>query len=134
VLQSAPGSPRPRVLLGNLEPMVRMGMAAVLGDDGVEIVGQEERPAALLLMAGHLRPDVVLLDLGRSDSRELGARLRLASPETTVILWARDEDAMEVFDPDSPTPRRFHREQLTEELRGELIACHARPSIPQVEE
>jgi CheY-like chemotaxis protein len=133
VLQSAPGSPRPRVLLGNLEPMVRMGMAAVLGDDGVEIVGQEERPAALLLMAGHLRPDAVLLDLGRADSRELGDRVRRASPQTTVILWARDEDAMEVFDPGSPTPRRFHRE-LPEELRGELIACHARPSIPQVEE
>jgi hypothetical protein len=49
-----------------------------------------------------------------------------------VILWARDEDAMEVFDPGSTTPRRFHTE-LTEELRGELIASHARP-IPQVEE
>jgi DNA-binding NarL/FixJ family response regulator len=121
------------VLLGNLEPMVCMGMTAVLREDGVEIVGQEERPAALLLMAGRLQPDAVLLDLGRADSKDLGDRVRLASPETTVILWARDEDAMEVFDPGSPTPRRFHSE-LPEELRGELIACHARPSIPQVEE
>jgi DNA-binding NarL/FixJ family response regulator len=133
VPRSTPGSPRPRVLLGNLEPVVCMGMTTVLREDGVEIVGQEERPAALLLMAGRLRPDAVLLDLGRADSRELGDRVRVASPETTVILWARDEDAMEVFDPGSPTPRRFHTE-LPEELRGELIACHARPSIPQVEE
>jgi DNA-binding NarL/FixJ family response regulator len=133
VPRSTPGSPHPRVLLGNLEPMVSMGMTTVLREDGVEIVGQEERPAALLLMAGRLRPDAVLLDLGRADSRELGDRVRVASPETTVILWARDEDAMEVFDPGSPTPRRFHTE-LPEELRGELIACHARPSIPHVEE
>jgi DNA-binding NarL/FixJ family response regulator len=121
------------VLLGNLEPMVCMGMTAVLGEDGIDIVGQEERPAALVLMAGRLQPDAVLLDLGRADSRDLGDRVRLAAPAATVILWARDEDAMEVFDPGSPTPRRFHSE-LPEELRGELIASHARPSIPQVEE
>jgi DNA-binding NarL/FixJ family response regulator len=121
------------VLLGALEPMVCMGMNAVLREDGIEILGQEARPAALLLMAGRLRPDAVLLDIARADSRELSDRVRLASPETTVILWARDEDTMEVFDPGSPTPRRFHSE-LPEELRGELIACHARPSIPQVEE
>jgi DNA-binding NarL/FixJ family response regulator len=121
------------VLLGDLEPMVCMGMNAVLREDGVEILGQETRPAALLLMAGRLRPDAVLLDIARADSRELSERVRVASPETTVILWARDEDAMEVFDPGSSTPRRFHSE-LPEELRGELIACHARPSIPQVEE
>jgi DNA-binding NarL/FixJ family response regulator len=121
------------VLLGNLEPVVCLGMNAVLREDGVDILGQEDRPAALLLMAGRLRPDAVLLDIARADSRDLGDRVRIASPETTVILWARDEDAMEVFDPGSPTPRRFSSE-LPEELRGELIASHARPSIPQVEE
>jgi DNA-binding NarL/FixJ family response regulator len=121
------------VLLGNLEPMVCMGMTAVLGEDGIDVIGQESRPAALLLMAGRLQPDAVVLDFGHVDSRELGDRVRRAAPDTTVILWARDEDAMEVFDPGSPTPRRFHS-GLPEELRGELIACHARPSIPQVEE
>jgi DNA-binding NarL/FixJ family response regulator len=128
------GPPRPRVLLGNLEPIVSLGMNVVLREDGVEIIGQETRPAALLLMTGRLRPDAVLLDIASADSLELGDRLRVASPETTVILWARDEDAMEVFDPGSSTPRRFSSE-LAEELRGELIASHARPSsIPQVEE
>jgi DNA-binding NarL/FixJ family response regulator len=122
------------VLLGDLEPMVSLGMNVVLREDGVEVIGQEARPGALLLMAGRLRPDAVLLDIARADSRELSHRVRVASPETTVILWARDEDAMEVFDPGSSTPRRFSSE-LAEELRGELIASHARPSsIPQVEE
>jgi len=122
------------VLLGDLEPIVRMGMTAVLREDGMEIIGHEARPGALLLMAGRLRPDAVLLDIAHADSRELTDRVRAASPETTVILWARDEDAMEVFDPGSSTPRRFATE-LAEELRGELIASHATPSsIPQVEE
>jgi DNA-binding NarL/FixJ family response regulator len=133
VRQPLTGSSRPRILLGNLEPMVCLGMSAVLREEGFEIVGSETRPAALLLMAGRLRPDAVLLDLAHAESRDIGERVRRASPETTVILWARDEDAMEVFDPGSTTPRRFHSE-LPEELRGELIACHARPSIPQVEE
>jgi hypothetical protein len=132
VRESPPESSRPRVLLGIVEPVVRMGMNIVLREDGVDVIGQEERPAALLLMAGRLRPDAVLLGLEDAGSRELGDRVRLASPDTTVILWARDEDAMEIFDPGCTTPRRFHTE-LPEELRSELIACHVR-TIPRVEE
>ena len=110
---------RPRVLLGNLEPMVRLGMIDVLAEDGVEVIGEEERPQALVLMAGRLRPDVVVLDLQQGSSRELGDRVRTASPETKVILWTRDEDAMEVLDPGATTPRRFFT-AVPEELRSEL--------------
>ena len=59
----ADDSARPRVLLGNLEPMVRLGMIDVLQEDGVEVIGEEERDQALILMAGRLRPDAVVLDL-----------------------------------------------------------------------
>jgi DNA-binding NarL/FixJ family response regulator len=110
---------RTRVLLGNLEPMVRLGMIDVLSEDGVEVVGEEERPQALVLMAGRLRPDAVVLDLHHGSSRELGDRVRTASPDTKVILWARDEDAMEVLDPGATTPRRFFT-AVPEELRSEL--------------
>ena len=107
------------MLLGNLEPMVRLGMIDVLAEDGVEVIGEEERPQALVLMAGRLRPDAVVLDLLQRSSRELSERVRTASPETKVILWARDEDAMEVLDPGSTTPRRFFA-AVPEELRSEL--------------
>ena len=70
-------------------------------------------------MAGRLRPDAVVLDLLQRSSRELGDRVRTASPETKVILWARDEDAMEVLDPGATTPRRFFA-AVPEELRSEL--------------
>ena len=110
---------RPRVLLGNLEPMIRLGMIEILSEDGVEVIGEEERPQALVLMAGRLRPDAVVLDLLHGSSRELCERVRTASPDTKVILWARDEDAMEVLDPGSTTPRRFFA-SVPEELRSEL--------------
>jgi DNA-binding NarL/FixJ family response regulator len=112
-------SGRPRVLLGNLEPMIRLGMIDVLADDGIEVIGEEERPQALVLMAGRLRPDVVVLDLLQRSSRELAERVRTAWPGTKVILWGRDEDAMEVLDPGASSPRRFFT-ALPEELRREL--------------
>jgi DNA-binding NarL/FixJ family response regulator len=109
----------PRVLLGNLEPMVRLGMMDVLREDGVEVVGEEERPQALVLMAGRLRPDAVVLDLLARSSRDLCDRVREAAPQTKVILWARDEDAMEILDPGATTPRRYFT-AVPEELRMEL--------------
>jgi DNA-binding NarL/FixJ family response regulator len=112
---------RRRVLLGNLEPMVRLGMIDVLAEDGIEVIGEEERPQALVLMAGRLRPDAVVLDLLQASSRELCERVRTASPDTKVILWARDEDAMEVLDPGATAPRRFFA-SVPEELRAELSA------------
>jgi DNA-binding NarL/FixJ family response regulator len=110
----------PRVLLGNLEPVVRLGMTTVLKEDGIDVVGEETRPAALVLMAGHLRPDAVVLDHGRPASHELGDRVRAASPETTVVFWARDEDVMEVVGPGASEPRRVFT-PVPEELRSELM-------------
>jgi DNA-binding NarL/FixJ family response regulator len=110
----------PRVLLGNLDPVVTLGMTAVLEEDGIDVVGEEPRPAALVLMAGHLRPDAVVLDLEQAASRELSERVRAASPETTVVFWARDEDVMEVVDPGASEPRRVFT-PMPEELRSELM-------------
>jgi DNA-binding NarL/FixJ family response regulator len=111
-----------RVLLGNLEPLVRLGMSRVLSEQGAEVIGEEGRPAALVRLAARLRPDLVVLDLGRSDSRDLSAQLRAAAPQITIVLWARDEDAMEALAPGDRVPRRYFA-QLPERLRSELVAC-----------
>jgi DNA-binding NarL/FixJ family response regulator len=110
----------PKVLLGNLEPMVELGMTAVLEEEGIEVLGAEPRPAALVLMAGNLQPDAVVLDLRRAGSRELADRVRTAAPETTVVFWTRDEDVMEVVGPGDSEPRRVFT-PVPEELRSELI-------------
>jgi DNA-binding NarL/FixJ family response regulator len=108
-----------RVLLGNLEPMVRLGMTSMLSESGIEVVGSEERPHALWVMAERLRPDAVVLDHGDAKSRSLGGRVQAASPGTTVIFWARGEEVMEVVARGDSAPRRV-ADPEPRELCGEL--------------
>jgi hypothetical protein len=49
--------------------------------------------------------------------------VRGASPETTVVLWAREEDDMEVLEPAWNTPR-LAAVPVVERLRGELSGQH----------
>jgi DNA-binding NarL/FixJ family response regulator len=109
----------PRVLLGNLGPIMRLGMNRVLSEEGCQVVGQEDRPSAIVGAAHRLRPDIVVLDLDGGSSHELAQLIRGASPETTVVLWAREEDLMEVLEPASSASRLVSAPVL-ERLRGEL--------------
>ena len=115
--------PRPRVLLGNLGPIMRLGMNRVLSEEGCQVVGQEDRPSAIIGAAHRLRPDIVVLDLDNGSSYELAQLVRGASPETTVVLWAREEDLMEVLEPASSTSRLVSA-PIVERLRGELSGQH----------
>ena len=58
-----PSEPGPSVLLGNLGPIMRLGMNRVLSEEGCRVVGQEDRPSAIIGAAHRLRPDIVVLDL-----------------------------------------------------------------------
>jgi DNA-binding NarL/FixJ family response regulator len=111
--------PRPRVLLGNLGPIMRLGMNRVLSEEGCHVVGQEDRPSAIVGAAHRLHPDGVVLDLDGGSSNELAQLVRGASPETTVVLWAREEDLMEVLEPASSASRLVSA-PIVERLRGEL--------------
>jgi DNA-binding NarL/FixJ family response regulator len=106
----------PRVLLGNLGPIMVIGMARLLGEDGAEVIGQEKYPSSIVSAAGRMRPDVVVLDLNTEGSRELGSRVQRVSPETKVILCDSDEDGMEVLDPGADTLRRVDAGGLRLEL------------------
>jgi DNA-binding NarL/FixJ family response regulator len=109
----------PRVLLGNLEPMVRLGMSEALEQNGVEVLVDDEQPATLVAQAQRLRPDAVVLRLDDAETVELGERVRAVAPDTKLILWTRDEDEMHVFDPGSSTPRLI-RNSVSEALHSEL--------------
>jgi AmiR/NasT family two-component response regulator len=115
--------PGPRVLLGNLGPIMRLGMNRVLSEQGCQVVGQEDRPSAIVGAAHRLRPDIVVLDLDGGSSNELAQLVRGASPETTVVLWAREEDLMEVLEPASSASRLVSA-PIVERLRGELSNQH----------
>lgn len=98
-------SEAPQVLLGRLEPIMVLGLRRQLSEDGIEVVGQEDEAGRLLTEAQRLQPDTVVLDLNHGDARRLADEVRMASPSTKVVLWARDETVMEVFDPDASTTR-----------------------------
>ena len=115
--------PRPAVLLGNLGPIMRLGMNRVLSEQGCQVVGQEDRPSAIIGAAHRLRPDIVVLDLDNGSSYELAQLVRGASPETTVVLWAREEDLMEVLEPVWNTSRLV-AVPIVERLRSELSGQH----------
>jgi DNA-binding NarL/FixJ family response regulator len=93
------------VLLGNLEPMTRVGMRKWLADGGIDVVAEVDEPEAIVAESRRLVPDAVVLGLDVG-GRMLGEQVRVAAPEVTVILWARDETEMEVFEPGSAAPRR----------------------------
>jgi DNA-binding NarL/FixJ family response regulator len=106
----------PRVLLGNLGPIMVIGMARLLSEDGAEVIGQERHPSSIVSAAGEMRPDVVVLDLNTEGSRELSSRVQRVSPETKVFLCDSGEDGMEVLDPGADSLRRVEAEGLRLEL------------------
>lgn len=110
-----------RVLLGNLEPMVQLGMTRLLADGGVEVLaGEDGGTQALLTQVARLLPDAVVLGLeARAAARELADEVRAAAPGTKVVLWARDETEMQVLDPGSAAPRRIF-DHVPDALLAEL--------------
>lgn len=110
-----------RVLLGPLEPILVAGLRRVLGDDGMEVLGPAAVPREVVSQAGEQHPDVVVLDLNGTDSRALAEEVRRASPQSKVILWARDETLMEILDPGSNSARLVITE-APDGLRAEMVA------------
>jgi DNA-binding response OmpR family regulator len=116
-----PRQRRSRVLIADLDPMARVGMAGMLAEHGAEVV-DESAGADLVDAVRRLRPDAVVLDLDGGASHDLGARVRQACPSTKVVLWARGEDVIEVLDPGASDPR-FVLGGDPDELRAELVTA-----------
>jgi DNA-binding NarL/FixJ family response regulator len=94
-----------RVLLGDLAPIMALGLRAVLEEDGIEVIAQESKRDRIVSRAERLRPDVVVLDFDHEGAQALAAEIRQVTPHTKVILWARDETVMGVVESVSDTPR-----------------------------
>jgi DNA-binding NarL/FixJ family response regulator len=96
---------RPRVLIANGDPLIRLGMLHVLSRRGADVVEAEDGGEAIATQVARLSPDAIVLDLDAGGT-PLGDQVRAAAPQAKLILWARDESEMAVFDPGSPRPRR----------------------------
>jgi hypothetical protein len=108
------------VLLGNLEPLLSLGMSKVLVEQGVDVVTADGQQSAIVDHVRRLGPDAVVLGL-TGGSHELSGQVRRAAPETKLILLAPDESEMRVFDEGAEWPRTVRsggRDALLEELRA----------------
>jgi DNA-binding NarL/FixJ family response regulator len=103
---SAPAADHSRVLLANLDPVVLLGMIEILEDGGVEVVSEGCDEGLIVSECERLRPDAVVLGSDGGSSRVQMERVLAVAPATKVILWARDEQEMEIFERGSTTPRR----------------------------
>lgn len=99
--------------------MVRIGMVSMLAERGMEVV-TAATGADLAETVQRVRPYAVVLDLDGHAPRDLTEIVRTADPDTKVVLWARQEDVMEVLDPGATVPR-FVLGSSPAELCAELV-------------
>jgi hypothetical protein len=107
----------PRVLLGALDPILRVGIARALVEGGAAVVDHATEADALVARAAESRPDAVVV--GPTPSW-LSARLRVAAPAATVVVWRGDDEVIEVLAPGTSAPRVVPA-PAAERLHGELF-------------
>jgi AmiR/NasT family two-component response regulator len=116
-------SPVLRVLLGDLAPIMAIGLRTVLEEEGIDVIGQESERTRIVRRAQRLQPDVVVLDFDHDGASTLASEVRQVAPRTKVILWTRDETVMGVLESVSDIPRLVDI-SVHEGLRGELSSGH----------
>jgi hypothetical protein len=85
-----------RVLLGPLDPMVRVGIERALTDRGVVIVGAMAGAEALVAEAVANAPNAIIVG---NQVADLSGRLRRAAPAATVVVWRGHVEIIEVHKP-----------------------------------
>ncbi len=84
-----------RVLIVDDHPLTRDALAALLAQQGFDVVGEAEDGAGAISEAASLKPDIVLLDLTMPGMDGLTAlpRIREVAPESeVVVLTASDTE------------------------------------------
>jgi DNA-binding NarL/FixJ family response regulator len=82
-----------RVFIVEDQPLVRRGVMAILEEaEGIEAVGAADDGAEALVATGRLRPDIVLLDLQRTDAFETIRTLLTHYREVRIVALS-DGDA-----------------------------------------
>lgn len=90
-----------KVLLVDDHPMVRAGLAALIGaTSDLEIVGQAHDGAQAVELAAKVLPDVILMDLSMPvlDGIEATRRVLASAPGTKVVILTSFSDADKVTD------------------------------------
>ncbi|MER7539017.1 response regulator transcription factor [Streptomyces sp. NPDC097704] len=92
-----------RAVLGEDQPIVREGIATILGRAGIEVVASVDNAVDLVRAAEEHRPDVVITDIRmppalEADGLDAVRKIRAARPETAVIVLSQFLDASYALD------------------------------------
>ena len=96
------GAPPPlRLLVADDQPIIRRGLALMLGaEDDIEVVGQAADGQQALELARTLRPDVVVMDLQMPRGGGVAATRQLAAllPQVRVVVLTTFDDDELVYE------------------------------------
>ncbi len=145
-----------RILLADDHPIVREGLAAVLGTQpDFEIVGQANDGAEAVRLAADLRPDIVLLDIAmpeldgvealramRAENKDLRALIFTASETDDRIVGAVQAGAQGYLLKGAPREELFHAIRviarggslLSPVVAARLLERIANPAEPEREQ
>jgi CheY-like chemotaxis protein len=98
----------------------------LLETQGLEVVGAASSSEQALVLAGMLRPDVVLVDvqLGEEDGIEVARRFRASTPSIPVILISTHaEDELGELIADSPAVGFLAKRALSADAIAALLSA-----------
>jgi DNA-binding NarL/FixJ family response regulator len=87
------------VLVSHFGAIARLGLHAVLEEEGCEVVEPEYGSDQLVGRIGAERPDVVVLDLDSGGAEELARRIAERHPAVRVIACSSEQPTMRVYPP-----------------------------------
>jgi DNA-binding NarL/FixJ family response regulator len=97
--------------------MEAVGMRQLLEGAGIAVIDGGADPGSVLTACSRSHPDSVLLDAAARDG--LLQKVRAAAPDAKLVVWARDQSAIQVFDAGAAAPRQIASaapEALVQEL------------------
>ncbi len=126
---------RVRVLVVDDHPIVRQGLATLLGEEGdMEVVGQAENGVEAVSKARRLRPDVILMDLQmpEMDGIEAIQKIKEEAPDTGIIILTTYDTDEYVFKGVEAGARAYLlKDSPPEEVLKAVRAVHKGESLIQ---
>ena len=126
-----------RCLIVDDEELARESLRNHLEElDGVEVVGEADRPISAMAAVQALRPDVMLLDVQMPGGGGFAVLRGLDAPPATIFVTAYDEYAVRAFEvnavdyllkPVDPARLRQALERAAQRCEGVVVAAKTKP-------